>query len=707
MHARIYLLALLAVWVNNYKMPAAGVYMSNRMCFSQTDTNRIGLHNFSDYAPGNFPKGWTTTGKAEVAEINGMQGRWLWITKPGILVPGFLDQYPDVFTFEFDLMHGVPISGGGITVGFAELGPGEKPQDFWNGRNRVTFEFNTANTGSKTGYTRSHSRKNLKNELVKQVYTELLSDLYNPVRISIQRNKERIQVFINGQRIWDLPQALSSDARINLIAFHASYAEERVKQYLGNVSLSEGVPVAIRQYDSIGKPIKDIEVRTGSDKKLPEKAVSPNLNPKGNDVDIGGINLSGDSLVPSPITKNPGPKQILDSIKTTNPLNSQKIRLCIDKTITGALPVRPERVTPTILPRIKQDGTLDGAKGAIQQGLTGLTDKMWDPGDRISVAFIPGQASERIIERVRQIAQTWERIANIHFWFVPDTSGAMVRVGFDTTDGSWSWLGRDILLNNGGKKTMNFGWLRDTLEERYFRSVVLHEFGHALGFIHEHQAPAAGIQWNKEKVYNYFGSSPRLWTMNQVDENIFKKYDQSQTNSSVYDSRSIMHYYFPTELTKDGFSFSENTQLSGIDSEFVRQVYPPPFEPADPSGTLRTGDDCDEIFFQVDYRAEGLADYEVEFVLENGSDDNGRQVTWWKRIGLPLKGGGESGLEVQDRLVARRKMNISMLDQTRAVSFWKAKLFGVHTLLNYKWPVLPAIIGGCRISLVWKRDTCL
>lgn len=51
---------------------------------------------------------------------------------------------------------------------------------------------------------------------------------------------------------------------------------------------------------------------------------------------------------------------------------------------------------------------------------------------------------------------------------------------------------------------MNYGWLYpDTPDQEYSR-VVLHEFGHALGAIHEHQHPEAAIPWDKPKVYEYY-----------------------------------------------------------------------------------------------------------------------------------------------------------------------------------------------------------
>ncbi|WP_437321271.1 matrixin family metalloprotease [Sorangium sp. So ce385] len=41
---------------------------------------------------------------------------------------------------------------------------------------------------------------------------------------------------------------------------------------------------------------------------------------------------------------------------------------------------------------------------------------------------------------------------------------------------------------------MNFGWLTLESTQADVESVVLHEFGHALGLIHEHQHPENGIK---------------------------------------------------------------------------------------------------------------------------------------------------------------------------------------------------------------------
>ncbi len=51
---------------------------------------------------------------------------------------------------------------------------------------------------------------------------------------------------------------------------------------------------------------------------------------------------------------------------------------------------------------------------------------------------------------------------------------------------------------------MNFGWFDDSTPDNEFSRTVIHEFGHALGCVHEHSSPAATIPWNRDAVYAYY-----------------------------------------------------------------------------------------------------------------------------------------------------------------------------------------------------------
>lgn len=202
----------------------------------------IGFEDFATGTIGDFPAGWNTTASAEIVTIEGKQGRWLWLTKPGVFVPEFTETYPEDFTFEFDLLHGVPIRGAYFNFTLAELSNIAQPQNWTLGTNRINFEFNTANTGSQSGSSRFSVRKNSVSEAANMVVTGLFSDQYNPVHISIWRQKERVRVYVNQEKFWDIPKALAKDAKLNAIVFSVTYAESLIQHYIGNLRLAIGAP---------------------------------------------------------------------------------------------------------------------------------------------------------------------------------------------------------------------------------------------------------------------------------------------------------------------------------------------------------------------------------------------------------------------------------------------------------------------------------
>ena len=100
---------------------------------------------------------------------------------------------------------------------------------------------------------------------------------------------------------------------------------------------------------------------------------------------------------------------------------------------------------------------------------------------------------------------------------------------------------------------MNYGWLNDASSDDEISRVTLHEFGHALSAIHEHQSPAANIPWDRDAVYAYYGAPPNSWTKEQIDRNIFAKYSATVTNASAFDPESIMLYAIPNSLTEGDY----------------------------------------------------------------------------------------------------------------------------------------------------------
>ncbi|MDM1362575.1 M12 family metallopeptidase [Myroides marinus] len=195
----------------------------------------------------------------------------------------------------------------------------------------------------------------------------------------------------------------------------------------------------------------------------------------------------------------------------------------------------------------------------------------WPNGSVITVGLYGG--STKVRNKVMQYAKEWSNHANITFNFV-NTGTPQIRVTFTQGAGSYSYLGTQALNIPSNEETMNFGWFNDNTSDAEFSRTVIHEFGHALGMIHEHQHPLTSIPWDKNKVYTYYAGYPNYWSKSDVDNNLFAKYSTTQTQYSAYDTQSIMHYSVSSDLTTNGFSVGNNTVLSATDKQFIASVYP-------------------------------------------------------------------------------------------------------------------------------------
>jgi hypothetical protein len=261
---------------------------------------------------------------------------------------------------------------------------------------------------------------------------------------------------------------------------------------------------------------------------------------------------------------------------------AEELRLCIDRVIPDDFnPARAqaERAVAEAALRTMRRPPPDIDAAAIQHPVVRLaivTLKKWPNGSTLKCRFLDGDAAQR--KKVEGKAHIWEQYADVTFKFVT-TTDEQIRISFSADPGSWSAVGTDALVERYFPKhepTMNFGWLRDDTDDTEYERVVVHEFGHALGAIHEHQAPGAKLKWNIPEVYRVFSGPPNYWSKADIDFNILQRYSRTQTNSTSFDRRSIMLYAFPGSLFTDGKGTPTNTHLSPRDEKFIAQMYPKP-----------------------------------------------------------------------------------------------------------------------------------
>lgn len=216
---------------------------------------------------------------------------------------------------------------------------------------------------------------------------------------------------------------------------------------------------------------------------------------------------------------------------------------------------------------------------------------VWRVNERnnLTVSFINGTASLK--NRVAAQAMRWvtEAGARVNFVFVnlpadirfqqmtpaqqlQTVRGAKIRVLF-SANGHWSQLGRVALSVPAARETMNLAVTDGTRQDEIQR-VTLHEFGHALGLMHEHRQPGNPIRWNKPVVLQYYMGFPNYWSAEQVEDQVFRPYNSNTTVSNGYHPDSIMHYPILRGWDLDGRVVGWNRRLVASDISFIRWLYP-------------------------------------------------------------------------------------------------------------------------------------
>jgi|GEM_PF-292936 len=258
-------------------------------------------------------------------------------------------------------------------------------------------------------------------------------------------------------------------------------------------------------------------------------------------------------------------------------MEQNPIRMCIDREVPLELYHEAMRLAieenPENAPIINTRGLAveeELLTGIDSTRLAALTNKIWRPGRELRIHFMDGDS--RIQQRVSNLAKYWLSYANIRFRFVNDPD-AEIRITF-SQPGSWSYIGTDALAIPKHQPTMNFGWLTGATSDDEYRRVVLHEFGHVLGCIHEHQNPSTNIPWDKEAVYKFYGDAPTHWTREQVNTNFFSRYSSNITQYSQFDRHSIMLYPVDNNLTHGNYEVQWNRDLTPTDKSFIGSLYP-------------------------------------------------------------------------------------------------------------------------------------
>jgi hypothetical protein len=245
-----------------------------------------------------------------------------------------------------------------------------------------------------------------------------------------------------------------------------------------------------------------------------------------------------------------------------------------------------------------------------------LTRRWQQPGQTLKVAFRGGDTP--LHRDIATAVTEWTKYANLNFdfgvdsatgnyrtWSRSDTTfAADIRVSFDQS-GYYSLVGNDSIngtITRPGEESLNLEGF-DQVRPNDWKNVALHEFGHAIGFEHEHQSPVAPCDFRFDNdpgyvlttdsfgqympdsegrrpgLYTLLGGPPNNWPAAVVDFNLKQLPESHAYDVGPFDKDSIMKYFFPDWMFVSGvtsacYTGAENLVISDGDKQGAAKVYP-------------------------------------------------------------------------------------------------------------------------------------
>lgn len=194
----------------------------------------------------------------------------------------------------------------------------------------------------------------------------------------------------------------------------------------------------------------------------------------------------------------------------------------------------------------------------------------WDPPVSPLRVWFMDVTDEALKSKTLHVANEWQPYSGILFAAAGSAEMSDIRIAFRRpTTGFTSAIGIQAIRYDKETPTMYLEDL-DKHNEKDFRRVVLHEFGHALGLRHELQHPGATIQWDTVKALKYFREHYGF-SEPQAMKFIFSK--ATVGPGEVYDDRSIMIYAVPAFITKNNVGITWPEKLSEQDKIQMKRFY--------------------------------------------------------------------------------------------------------------------------------------
>lgn len=236
--------------------PAAGTGPATFKSYSKFDfvpgEQVVYADDFATDEPGQLPLNWNTAGKAELVTLDAAAGNWLRLFPTAVYLSSNTKEFTKNFTVEFDVIFNMHNSGYSYPYfSFGMLNSGTLPpadnELVKNYRSNQSAEiYFRLGSGGTTGTYMETYLEGSRSFITDQQGLSSLENYYGKIaHVSIQAQETRLRVWLNSEKIFDIPKALSADIVFNNLFFRthqSSYKQDQLGFYISNIKVATGLP---------------------------------------------------------------------------------------------------------------------------------------------------------------------------------------------------------------------------------------------------------------------------------------------------------------------------------------------------------------------------------------------------------------------------------------------------------------------------------
>lgn len=205
----------------------------------------LATEDFSQDAVGDFPVNWSTNSSGEIITFDDSDTKWLKLNDNGNYTPNHITKLPENFTFELEVYASENFSFYSTWFNIAFVEAKKKTDytkwgEFKKGKEGVIVSLHPQLAGSEaiggSGYSIITDGGQL---MTNNAETTAFNRNQNTAKVQFWRQKNRLRMYVNGSKVWDLPNAFQEETYNSIVFYISGYHEKSDKYYISNLRLAE------------------------------------------------------------------------------------------------------------------------------------------------------------------------------------------------------------------------------------------------------------------------------------------------------------------------------------------------------------------------------------------------------------------------------------------------------------------------------------